>query len=441
MAPALTLPSPSPTPSPSPPKSSVLHRSLHTSPPHVISAQGKYLHLSNGQKILDATGGAAVSCLGHGNARVKKAVMAQMDQVAYCHSAFYGTSAGSEAMDAAMKLARQYFVETAQPQRTRFIARRQSYHGATLGSLAMGGHAARRAIYEPLLLDNISHVSPCNAYRMREGETEERYLARLIRELEEEFEAVGPQTVCAFVAEPVVGAALGCVPPVRGYFEAVRKVCDRYGALLILDEVMCGIGRTGSLHAWQDPLVGVVPDIQTVGKGLGAGYAPIAAVLVGQRVVDVLEKGTGAFSHGQTYQGHPLSCAAALEVQRVIRDKRLVQNVASLGVYLERLLREQVAPLPYVGNVRGRGFFWGIEFVQDKQTKEPFPLERGVATGVHELGMLEPYNISLYPGNGTMDGKRGDHVLIAPAYNVQREDIELIVATTARVIAAFFAKL
>jgi len=263
-------------------------------------------------------------------------------------------------MEAAMKLARQYFVEKSQPRRTRFIARRESYHGATLGSLAMGGHAARRAIYEPLLLDNISHVSPCNAYRMRDDEDEVRYVARLIRELEEEFEAVGSDTVCAFVAEPVVGAALGCVPPVRGYFEAIRAVCDRYGALLILDEVMCGMGRTGSLHAWQDPLVGVVPDIQTLGKGLGGGYAPVAAVLVGERVVNVLENGTGAFSHGQTYQGHPLSCAAALEVQRVIRDERLVQNVAVLELYLERLLREQVAPLPYVGDVRGRGFFWGV---------------------------------------------------------------------------------
>ena len=262
-----------------------------------------------------------------------------------------------------MKLARQYFVEKEAPElsRKRFIARKESYHGATLGSLAMGGHRSRRAIYEPLLLENISHVSPCNAYRYkRNDESDEAFVGRLAGELEEEFLRVGPETVCAFVAEPVVGAALGCVPPVKGYFQAVKKVCDKFGALLILDEVMCGMGRTGSLHAWQDPLVGVVPDVQTLGKGLGAGYAPVAALLVGERVVSVLEKGTGAFSHGQTYQGHPVSCAAALEVQRVLKDERLVENVASLAPYFEQLLREKIAPLPHVGNVRGKGFFWGV---------------------------------------------------------------------------------
>jgi len=266
-------------------------------------------------------------------------------------------------MEAAMKLARQYFVEKESPElsRMRFIARKESYHGATLGSLAMGGHRSRRAIYEPLLLEHISHVSPCNAYRyQRAGESDEDFVSRLAQELEDEFLRVGPETVCAFVAEPVVGAALGCVPPVKGYFKAVKKVCDKFGALLILDEVMCGMGRTGSLHAWQDPLVGVVPDIQALGKGLGAGYAPVAALLVGEKVVSALAKGTGAFSHGQTYQGHPVSCAAALEVQRVLKDERLVENVASLAPYFEQLLREKIEPLPHVGNVRGKGFFWGV---------------------------------------------------------------------------------
>jgi len=310
-----------------------------------------------------------------------------------------------------------------------------------LGSLAVGGHVARRALFEPLLMTNVGRVSACNRYRgMNEGESDEEYVQRLADELDVEFHRLGPGTVCAFIAEPIVGAALGCVPPVPGYFEAMRAVCDKYGALLIMDEIMSGMGRCGTMHAWQSSLVNVVPDIQTIGKGLGGGYAPVAGVLANARVIKVLQRGTGSFSHGQTYQGHPIACRAALEVQRTIREDNLVENVAKMGGLLEKLLREKVAVLPYVGDVRGKGLFWGIEFVKDKETKKPFQVEAGVAMGVHEIGMKEPYNISIYPGTGTVDGKTGDHVLLAPAYNVTSSDIELIVDVTIRVINDFFER-
>ncbi|KAH7044480.1 pyridoxal phosphate-dependent transferase [Macrophomina phaseolina] len=447
-------------------KSGFLHRSLRTLPLKVVGASGNYLTLSNGQQIFDATGGAAVSCLGHGDKRVQEAVMRQMNEAAYCHSLFFSTSAaealgneliagtdgemakafivssGSEAIEAAMKLARQYHLETTPPQpgRINFIARKESYHGTTLGSLSLGGHVARRALFEPMLLQNISRVSPCNAYRgKKEGESDEDYVVRLAKELDDEFQRLGPESVIAFVAEPVVGAALGCVPSVPGYFKAVKAICDKYGALLIMDEIMSGMGRTGTLHAWQQE--GVVPDIQTIGKGLGGGYAPVAGLLINHRVVNALYKGTGSFSHGQTYQGHPMACAAAAEVQRIIREDKLCENAMAMGKYLEELLKNSLADHPNVGDIRGRGLFWGIEFVKDKSTKEPFDPKVGVAMGIHEKGMAPEYSISIYPGTGTADGKLGDHVLLAPAYNVTRVDVEKIVDLTAKVINHFFAGL
>ncbi|KAK1056984.1 hypothetical protein LTR74_014519 [Friedmanniomyces endolithicus] len=457
--------------------SAVLHRSLHHVPLRVESAKGHYLHLSNGQSIFDATGGAAVACLGHGNDRVRESINDQMKSVSYCHSLFYATpaaedlarllvdstggemaraffiSSGSEAIEAALKLARQYFIEKkpAEPHRTQFIARQQSYHGTTLGALAVGGHVARRALYEPLLSANNSLVSPCYSYRGLKDihESEESYVRRLETELDAEFHRLGPNSVAAFVAEPVVGAALGCVPPVKGYFEAVRRVCDKHGALLILDEIMCGSGRTGPvptarypkpLHAWQDPLVGVVPDIMVVAKGLGGGYIPIAAMLANHRVMDALQQGSGSFGHGQTYQGHPLACRAALEVQRIVLENDLVSNVRRQGALLGKLLKTRLGGHPAVGDVRGKGLFWGIEFVRDKGTKEPFAPGEAVAMGIHELGMQEPHNISLYPGTGSVNGRSGDHILIAPAYTVTAQEIQHIVDVTARVVELFFYK-
>ncbi|KAL9064257.1 MAG: hypothetical protein Q9157_007898 [Trypethelium eluteriae] len=280
---------------------------------------------------------------------------------------------------------------------------------------------------------------------MREGETEEEYAERLARELDVEFERVGGDRVCAFVAEPVVGAALGCVPPVPGYFKAVQRVCHKHGALLILDEVMSGMGRIGSMHAWQDPDIDVIPDIQTIGKALGGGYMPVAGVLVNKRIVDVLQRGTGAFGHGQTYQGHPVACQAAVEVQKEIMENGLIDNVKVMGAILGQGLKKRLKDCPNVGNVRGKGLFWGvsgfnfdtvnatdaqvqqIEFVRDKKTKEPFAPKEEVAMSIHEKG------------TGSADGKSGDHVLVAPAFNVTKEEIERIVELTAGVIGDFFA--
>jgi adenosylmethionine-8-amino-7-oxononanoate aminotransferase len=446
-------------------ESKVLHRSLHEQPKEVVKADGMYLYLNNGQKILDATGGAAVACLGHNHSVVKKAISAQMDRFSYCHSLFFSSeagedlskllvdstkghmskafivSSGSEAMEAAMKMARQYFLEMKppQPQRLRFIARKESYHGTTLGTLGLGGHIARRALYEPMLTPHVSHVSSCNVYRgMMDGETEGEYISRLQQELDDEFQRVLPDTVCALVMEPVVGAALGCVPAPKGYIRAMKIVCEKYGALLILDEVMCGMGRCGTMHAWMEE--GVAPDLQTIGKGLGGGYAPVAAMLVGHKVVNVLKKGTGAFAHGQTYQGHPVACAAAFSVQQTIQKESLVERVQRLGPGLGKKLLSLLAKLPHVGDIRGRGFFWGIEFVQDKVTKKPFDLSEGVAMGIHNLGMTDPHNISLYPGTGTVDGKLGDHVLIAPAYNIEEQELSDLVRRVATVIEAYFEK-
>lgn len=348
-----------------------------------------------------------------------------MTKVSYCHSLFYATdateqladaliestagemarafiiSSGSEANEAAVKMARQYHLEKTpnEPSRTRIIARQQSYHGTTLGTLAVGGHVARRAIYEPMLSTNTSHVSPCYAYRnVRNAfEIEGHYVRRLEEELDAEFQRLGPQNVAAFIAEPVVGAALGCVMPVKGYFQAMRRVCDKYGALLIMDEIMSGCGRIGPepserypepLHAWQDPLIGVTPDIMTMGKGLGGGYMPVAAMLANHKVVNVLRRGTGAFSHGQTYQGHPVACRAAAEVQRVLKEDDLVANVRKQGALLGRLLHEKIGCHGAVGDIRGQGLFWGIEFVYDKGSRTPFDPQEAIAMGVHELGTL-----------------------------------------------------
>ncbi|KAK1138487.1 hypothetical protein N8T08_002470 [Aspergillus melleus] len=409
------------------PQSAILHRHTHFIPKKAVGGKGIYIFLEDGTKFLDSTGGAAVSCLGHGHEKVSQAVIQQIEQLSYCHSAFFGTdvaeelarfltdSTGSEAVEAALKLARQYYLElpTPQPQRTRFIARSPSYHGITLGALGAGGHVLRREPFEPLLAHNTSHVSPCYAYRGKsDGESDAEYVERLAAELDAEFQRVGPETVCAFIAETVVGAAndeqaLGAVPPVPGYLRAMKRICTKHGALFILDEVMSGMGRTGTLHAWEPE--SVIPDLQTIGKGLGGGYVPVSGVLIGDEIVRTLDRGSGAFRHGQTYQGHPVSCAAALATQRVIKEEGLLENVR-------------------------------IEFVQNRTTKEPFPTSANVAFRIQETGLDPAFAISLYAASGTVDGTRGDHVLLAPPYNVTREEIDLIVERTARVIESVFER-
>uniref|UniRef100_A0A093V9B1 Putative aminotransferase n=1 Tax=Talaromyces marneffei PM1 TaxID=1077442 RepID=A0A093V9B1_TALMA len=441
----------------------VLHRQLHQAPATALSGEGSYITVEDGRRILDATGGAAVSCLGHSNAEVKQAMIDQINQLSYCHTAYFSTKPveelasmliestsgkmsrviiGSEAMEAAMKLSRQFYLEksTPEPQRTKFIARKQSYHGITLGSLSMGGHNFRRELFEPILLPNVSHVSPCNPYRNRkDGESDEEYVARLANELDAEFQRLGPETVCAFVAEPVVGAAMGCVPSVPGYFKAMKAICEKYGALFIMDEVMSGMGRCGTLHAWQQE--DVVPDMQTIGKGLGGGYAPVAGLLIGDKVIKTLEESMGSFRHGHTYQGHPVSCAAAVAVQKVIEKENLVENVRMMGALLEEELRSRLSDHPHVGDIRGKGLFWGIEFVRDKATKKPFDPKLQLAFKIQGKGLEANHGISLYGGQGTADGIAGDHILLAPPYNTTKEEIVRIAELVQGVLEEVFGEL
>jgi len=429
-------------------KSRVMHRSLRDTPPKAIGGEGIWLIAEDGRRILDASGGAAVSCLGHQHPRVLEAMSKQMAKLAYAHTGFFSSepaerladqlvgegpgglgyayfvSGGSEAIEASIKLARQYFIESGQPQRQHFIARRQSYHGNTLGALAAGGNAWRREPYAPLLSHAFSHVTPAFAYHeKRDDESEADFVARLAAELEAEFQRLGPDTVAAFIAEPVVGATAGAVPAPEGYFRAVREICNRHGALLILDEVMCGMGRTGTLHAWQQE--GIAPDIQAIAKGLGGGYQPIGAMLASGRIVDTIREGSGAFQHGHTYLAHPLACAAALEVQRVIRDEHLLDNVKERGGQLERRLTERFGNHRHIGDIRGRGLFWAIELVADRSKRAPFDpalkLHQRIKAAAFEGGL------GCYPSGGTADGRSGDHVLLAPPYIATAGDIDMIV--------------
>ncbi|KAJ3523022.1 hypothetical protein NM208_g12613 [Fusarium decemcellulare] len=329
-------------------------------------------------------------------------------------------------MDSALKLARQYHVENGQPQRTRFVSRRQAYHGNTIGAMSVGSFLARRAPYEgALMVENVSYVSPAYAYRgQKADETEQQYANRLIEELDTEFQAVGPNKVMAFIAETVGGATAGCISPPAGYFEGVRKVCDKYGILLILDEIMCGNGRTGTFFAFEQD-GDVRPDIVTTGKGLGGGYAPVAATLVHRHIVETLKKGTASFNHGHTYQAHPLSCAAALAVQKIVKRENLVSRCAELGVRLHETLVRVFGDLEFVGNIRGRGLFWGIEFVEDKKTKKPF--DPSIRFGVKVQEMAFQLGLAVYPGAGTADGHVGDHIIISPPLTITEKEMDLMI--------------
>ena len=438
--------------------SRVLHRS-GAIPPVAVRGEGIYLHTAGGRAIIDASGGAAVAAIGHGNRRVAEAIAHQAATMAYAHTGTFSNqpaedlaeilvghepggltrawfcSSGSEGNEAALKLARQYFLEIGQPSRVRTIARRQSYHGTTLGALAAGGNAMRREYYEPMLSQAHSLVSPCFSYRFKTGgETDDAYLERLSAELEAEFQRVGPETVIAFLAEPVVGATTGCVTAVPGYFKRVRDICDRHGALLILDEVMCGMGRTGTMHAWEQE--GITPDIQVIAKGLGGGYQPIGGILIADRIVQALANGTGGFLHGQTYQAHPVACAAALAVQQIIRDDGLLDNVRAMGTRLEAALIDRFGNHRHIGDIRGRGLFWAIEFVADRGTKAPFD----PALKINEKVKREAFarGLSGYPMGGTIDGKRGDHYIIAPPYIVTAVQIDEIVDRLGQAVDAAF---
>lgn len=425
----------------------VFHRHLQHTPPVAAGGRGIWLTDTDGRSYLDASGGAAVSCLGHGHPAVLAAMHAQIDDLAYAHTSFFTTrvaeeladqlirtapegmshayfvSGGSEAMEAAMKMARQYFVETGQLQRSYFIARRQSYHGNTLGALSVGGNQWRRKPFAPILIP-VTHVAPCYPYREQlENETPEQYGQRLAMELEQEILRLGSDRVMAFVAETIGGATAGVLVPVAGYFKAVKEVCDRYGVLLILDEVMCGMGRTGTLHACD--FEGVVPDIMAVAKGLGGGYQPIGAVLAQRKIVEAMSSGSGFFQHGHTYLGHAVACAAALAVQQVIARDDLLTRVREAGTFLEDQLLDAFGDHAHVGDIRGRGLFWGIELVQDRAIKSPFDPAFKLHARIKEEAFLR--GLMVYPMGGTVDGRYGDHVLLAPPFIASDAELTMIV--------------
>jgi len=434
----------------------VFHRDARVEPPIAVRGEGVYLIDREGRRYLDASGGAAVCCLGYGHRAVIDAVKAQADKLAYAHTAFFSSepaeqladylvqasshafervyfvSGGSEGIEAALKLARQYFLESGETRRDLFIGRRQSYHGNTLGALAVGGNAWRRAQFAPLLMD-VEHIAPCYVYRDRkEAESDVDYGRRVADELEEALLRVGPDRVMAFVAETVVGATLGAVPAVPGYFRRIRDICDRYGILLILDEVMCGMGRTGSLFAYEQE--DIVPDIAVVAKGLGGGYQPIGATLVSKKVFDTVRNGSGFFQHGHTYLGHPMACAAALAVQYAIRDGRMLENVVEQGNALRAALTARFSAHPHVGDVRGRGLFVGVELVKDRVTKSTFDPGLKLHQRVKREAMAR--GLMCYPMGGTVDGRHGDHVLLAPPYIVDHGHIVQIVDGLSQAIDA-----
>ena len=416
-------------------------------PPAAVGGKGCYLFDENGKSYLDGSGGAAVSCLGHGDPEVIEAIKAQLDTVAFAHTGFftsrpaeeladlliehapegiervYYVSGGSEANEAAIKLARQYFLEIGEPQRHKLIARQQSYHGNTIATLSAGGNVWRREPYKPLLTE-VSHIDPCYAYRhQRDDETAEEYGLRVANALEAEIERLGPDTVMAFLVEPVVGATLGAVASVEGYFRRIREICDKYGVLLILDEVMCGMGRTGTFFACEQE--GVTPDIVTVAKGIGAGYQPLGAMLCSAKIYSAIEGGSGLFQHGHTYIGHPAATAAGLAVVSAILNRGLIARVNEMGDELDRALNERFGQHPHVGDIRGRGLFRAIELVEDRNSKAPFDpsrkLNARIKKAAFEAGLI------CYPTGGMLDGLRGDQVMLAPPFIIEPEQITELV--------------
>jgi adenosylmethionine-8-amino-7-oxononanoate aminotransferase len=433
----------------------VFHRDPRLKYPVAVRGDGAYLYDREGKRYLDASGGAAVSCLGHSDPEVIAAIQRQLEKLPFAHTSFftnepmealadaliarapksfdkvYFVSGGSEAIEAALKLARQYFVEKGEPQRAHVIGRRQSYHGNTLGALAVGGNAWRRKQFEPLLIGT-THVSPCYAYRGKQpGEPDSAYGERLARELEAEIQRLGEKSVIAFVAETVAGATIGAATPVPGYFKRVREVCDRYGVLLILDEVMCGMGRCGTLWAFEQE--GIVPDLVTVAKGLGAGYQAIGALLVSKEIADAIQRGTGFFQHGHTYIGHAAACAGALAVQKRLHEDGVLARVTPLGHALEKRLKQAFAEHPHVGEIRGRGLFRGIELVEERATKKPFDPKLRMHARVKRKALQA--GLMCYPMGGTLDGVQGDHLLLAPPFIIEEAQLDELVDKLGTAIA------
>ena len=441
-------------------QSRVFHRQLGKDMPRAVGGEGVYLIDADGKRYLDASGGAAVSCLGHGDPDVIEAIKDQLDTLAFAHTGFftsgpaeeladllieqapdgfgavYFVSGGSEAVEAGLKMARQYFLEIGEPSRNKFIARQQSYHGNTLGALSVGGNVWRREPFKELLTE-ASHISPCYAYRGRgDDESEEEYGHRVADELEAEIQRLGPENVAAFIAETVGGATAGVIPPVAGYFKRVREICGRHGVLLILDEVMCGMGRTGTFFACEQD--DISPDIICVAKGLGAGYQPIGATIVNSKVLETFQRGSSLFQHGHTYMGHPTACAGSLAVQRKVKDQNLLADVRELGEQLVTKLSERFGNHPHVGDIRGRGLFLGIEFVADRTSKKAFDPAKKLHTKIKAAAMRE--GLICYPGGGTADGAEGDHVLLAPPFIITHDELDELVKKLGKAVDAALAE-
>ena len=427
-------------------KSNVFPRHSSYDLPNAVGGDGCYIIDEKGKRYLDASGGAAVSCLGHSDKTIQKAIIEQTEKLAFAHTSFftsepaellanllakhspegldkvYFVSSGSEAVEASLKLARQYFVEIGKPEKHKVISRKQSYHGNTLGALAAGGNIWRRSFFEKLLVET-SLISPCYPYRHQtQDETELEYGLRVANELEEEIINLGSENVMAFIAETVVGATAGALTPVSGYFKRVREICDKYDVLLILDEVMCGMGRTGSLFACDDE--DIVPDILTVAKGLGAGYQPIGAMICQNFIYDAIDNGSGFFQHGHTYLGHPVACAASLSVLNKLVNENFSSQVKEKGQYLQKNLELHLGQNQFVGDIRGRGLFRGIEIVKDRSTKEPFQKKLNIAGKIKKQAL--DIGLICYPMQGTVDGSKGDHILIAPPFIINESEINEI---------------
>jgi len=427
--------------------SHVFPRHSKANNPQVSHGEGCYLVDQSGKRYFNA-GDAAVSCLGHNDSEITEAIKKQLDKVAFAHTGFFSSepaeqladllithapgnldrvyfvSGGSEAIESALKLARQYFLETGEQSRHRVIARKQSYHGNTLGALASGGNEWRRQPFAPLMIET-SHISPCYEYReKRDDETTFEFGQRVANELETEILRLGSENVMAFIAEPVVGATLGAVPPVAGYYKRIREICNQYGILLILDEVMCGMGRTGSLFAFEQE--SVTPDILAIAKGLGAGYQPIGAMMCTDTIYAAIENGSGFFQHGHTYLAHPAACAGSYAVVSAIIDRNLISQVNELGARFQAELNNAFGQHRHIGDIRGRGLFLGLEIVEDRGTKAPFDPSRQINKKLKKRAFEE--GLICYPMGGTIDGRRGDHVLLAPPFITKNAQVDEVVS-------------
>jgi adenosylmethionine-8-amino-7-oxononanoate aminotransferase len=427
--------------------SSLFSRNLRKQYPVAVRGEGCWIVAADGRRYLDASGQAAVVSIGHGVQEIGRAMAAQSNQIAFAHTTqfhsepaerlaarilalaprsfqnggrVYFTSGGSEATETALKLARQYFLEVKQPTRFRVISRKQSYHGSTLGAMSVSGNIARRAPYAPMIPE-WGHVAPCFCYHCPFDKTYPQCNLACADDLDAFLNGNDASSVAAFLFEPVVGATLGAAAAVDGYTSRIAEICRKHSILLIADEVMSGMGRTGEPFASQH--WNLEPDIILVGKGIASGYAPLGAVLIAPRIVDAFEKGSAAFMHGFTYQSHPVATAAGNAVFDYLEAHKLFDRVAPAG----QALKNALAPVehhPNVGQVRGLGLLQGIEFVQNKSTREPFPKEAGIAEKIRQATLEK--NVLTYPTQGCVDGVRGDHILLAPPFIIASQESQLI---------------